>query len=446
LATFFFDFETQSEKNEFMFHAARGVMVPLVRHLPRKKANAFMSNSNGFWLIFLLNVGMWLPVTGQGVDQRGRLYGEIRTKTGNGYTGVLRWGKEEASWDDLFHSTKTELPHKKFAKEKSQETQTLRVFGLKIATSRKDLSRVFVARFGDMVRIIPGESNRATVEMKSGLVMEVQGYSNDVNATITVEDPLVGTFSLEWEQIAEIRFLSVPERTIGPGRIFGLVEGRGLAVEGFVQWDHDEALLTDRLDGETVDGKASIPFSGIERIEKLSSRAAKVTLLDGRTLRLDESNDVDEGNRGIYVETETMGRLDFSWNSFERLTLKSVEHTGRPYDAYTNQPLQGTVHLTNGKELSGALVYDLDESETWEMLDGRNAGIGYSVPFSLIQRLDLTNEGVLVHFLDGKTVELSGEVDVGEKNLGVLVFSSHADDPEHVQWREIQAISFQKPF
>ena len=41
----------------------------------------------------------------------GFLYGTVETNSGNNYTGLIRWGTEEAFWDDLFNSAKDDLPY-----------------------------------------------------------------------------------------------------------------------------------------------------------------------------------------------------------------------------------------------------------------------------------------------------------------------------------------------
>ena len=42
-------------------------------------------------------------------DRSGLLYGTVTMSSGTEYRGVLRWGSEEAYWDDIFNSSKTEL-------------------------------------------------------------------------------------------------------------------------------------------------------------------------------------------------------------------------------------------------------------------------------------------------------------------------------------------------
>ena len=68
-----------------------------------------------------------------------------------------------------------------------------------------------------------------------------------------------------------------------------------------MRWDADEQWSWELLDGRSDGVKFSIEFSQIMGIERDDSGGAIVTLLDGRTYRLDDSNDVDEDNKGIFV-------------------------------------------------------------------------------------------------------------------------------------------------
>ena len=44
-----------------------------------------------------------------------------------------------------------------------------------------------------------------------------------------------------------------------------------------------------------------------------------MTLLDGRVFQLSGSNDVDDGNRGIYVSDEDGDLTGVDWNDFEEV-------------------------------------------------------------------------------------------------------------------------------
>ena len=57
----------------------------------------------------------------------------------------------------------------------------------------------------------------------------------------------------------------------------------------------------------------------IETIEK-SRNGSLVTLRDGRSFELSDTNDVDSGNRGIFIEDGT-GTYKVRWSDFRELRL-----------------------------------------------------------------------------------------------------------------------------
>ena len=73
------------------------------------------------------------------------------------------------------------------------------------------------------------------------------------------------------------------------------------------------------LNGEIDDVEFNVEFGNIERIVKTHS-GAEVRLRDGRTMELSDSNDVDDGNRGIRIRTD--GRdFEIEWDDFSEVTF-----------------------------------------------------------------------------------------------------------------------------
>ena len=73
------------------------------------------------------------------------------------------------------------------------------------------------------------------------------------------------------------------------------------------------------LDGEIRDIEFKIEFGNIDRIER-SRSGATVTLRDGREFNLDDSNDIDDGNRGIIIRDD--GRTyEVEWDDFRELRI-----------------------------------------------------------------------------------------------------------------------------
>ena len=63
----------------------------------------------------------WLVAGAQAADNTdGFIYGTVTTRSGNTYTGPMRWGDEEAFWDDLFHSSKESLPYDDYRRDRDR--------------------------------------------------------------------------------------------------------------------------------------------------------------------------------------------------------------------------------------------------------------------------------------------------------------------------------------
>jgi hypothetical protein len=368
----------------------------------------------------------------------------------------LRWGTEEAFWEDLFHSSKEELPWQDeihFSDRRSDrrgKRSTLRILGkfMKIEYDDDDWndpSRVFIARFGDIDEITATGDNHATLLMKSGTRIDVSGYANDVSDAIHVNDDTLGEFDLHWDRIETIEFMPAP-RGADPGetRLYGKAETHSGDFEGFIQWDKQECLGSDLLDGDTRDGDVSIRMDRITSIERRGRNSSIVELKDGRTLRLRDSNDVDSDNRGIMVEDPRYGRLTIPWDEFDRLTFSDPPGSGRGYDDFPpTGKLKGAVTDVDGDTYRGRLVIDLDEEESWEILNGSYRDITFDIPLINVKAIEpRRHDESLVILRSGEEILLEDGQDVSDKNDGVLIFTN-GDDPVYLDWRDVERIEFE---
>lgn len=384
-------------------------------------------------------------------DTGGFLYGTITARSGTEYEGRLRWGSQESFWGDLFNSTKTELPwREEVPTEDRSRENTINLFGFEITWHDDDYDsgRQLIARFGDIDRIEVTGGNDAVLVMKSGTRVEVEGGSNDLgsSAEITVWDASLGTVELEWRDIETIRFRAAPrDLEVDAHRLYGVVHTDDGEFRGFVQWDQDECLSTDELDGDTRDGDLSIPMGNLRTIERRSRRSSRVVLKDGRELVLDGSNDVDSDNRGIFVEDERFGRVLVSWDAFERAEFSEPPGSGPGYESFTpGRPLRGTVTTRGGRKHTGRLVWDVDEEETWEQIGGERRGIEYYIPFALVASVTPTgSDRSRVELTTGETVELEDSADVGEGNAGVVVVNE-GRKPVYVPWDDVERVEFRR--
>ncbi len=379
-------------------------------------------------------------------ENDGFLYGTVETDSGNEYTGFLRWGTEEAFWDDHFNSTKDELEYKRHRNRDDDDRERIEIFGVTIGFRGGGWhgGRVLTMRYGNIREIEPSRSDRARVTLKNNRVLELDGGSNDMGASITVLDAGIGEIKLRWREIDRIVFKPAPKSARPPAtRLYGKIQSRAGDFEGYIQWDLQECLSTDELDGESEDGDLSIEMGRIKAIEKRNRDGAWVELRDGRRILLEDTNDVDHSIDGIFVEDTRFGRVELDWDTFERVDFQVPDGSGVGYDDYRPaKDLTGTVTDEDGKRYTGQLIFDMDEAEGWEMLHGDLDDVEYYIPFAMVKSVaPASRDSSYVELKNGEKLELEDTQDVSDSNDGVLVLTAGGDEI-HVRWRDVEKVEF----
>ena len=380
------------------------------------------------------------------------IYGTVTTVDDEKFTGQIRWGKEEAFWFDHFNSSKKENENlaylsdreRKQLDRKDSDSWASNWMGISWGNSYYEHSHSFACHFGDIKEIRPGRGDRVTLTMRNGEELRLDGGSNDVGAVIRVNDVEMGTIKIDWDRVESIVFSKTPEALeSGFGEpLYGTVETTSASFTGYLQWDHDERLSLDELNGDTKNGALDIPFGNIKSIEN-SRRGSLVEMKSGRTYTLTGSNDVDEDNRGIIVNIIGMGRVDIPWEEFVKITFEPEPSSSNiSYDAYQdNKTLSASVMDVDGKSYVGRMVFDLDETFSHEILNGVKNDIEYFIPFRNIAAIKPKNrEKSLVTLKSGMKLMLSDKVDVCEDNDGLLIFRNE-DDHDYLPWSEVEEIN-----
>lgn len=228
-----------------------------------------------------------------------RLYGTVEDQWGRRYTGYISWDLDEILTSDILDG--------------DEDGRDREIPFHSIAAIEQDW---------------PG----SRVILTNGEELELSG-SNDVDdghRGVQISDPALGMVEVEWDEFSSVRFHE-PDREAdyhafdGGHRLRGTVVTRsGEDLSGWVRWDADEEYSWELLDGSDRDVVFDIEFGHIERIERLSGRSAEVTLRDGRVFELEDSNDVDEDNKGIFVQVDDTGGpqegwLLVSWHDFREV-------------------------------------------------------------------------------------------------------------------------------
>jgi len=385
---------------------------------------------------------------------RDAIYGRVITDDGAVHEGRLRFGgDEEALWSNYFNGAKNDNPWASFVPRANlQERVPLEVFALTLGSWEReiDLARPFMTRFGDIARI-EAFGRDLTVTLKSGSIVDLDRYGADDFADGVRVWEAGSIVDLDERRVRSIEFLPAPESGRAVEALRGTVRTRNGDYSGLVQWDREQCLQDDVLEGISADGAISLPFRTIRAIERRSGESILVSLEDGRAIELSGSSEARTGNRGIYVDDPRYGRVLVRWEAFERVDFGSGG-AGAAYDDFpAGSPLTGTVTTRSGMRIDGRLVYDLDESETTDTLDAPWRDVDYTIPFSLIASVDFPGPDggsaaigrIRLH--GGEALELEAAGDLDRNNAGILVFVGGDAEPQFLPWSDVARMELERP-
>jgi hypothetical protein len=389
-----------------------------------------------------------------------RLYGRVMTADGEMVEGYLRWDENEASAADILDGEK-EIPwsHLEEAMRLDEDgrgwrarERSITVFGIRVSWDEDDLDPETASsgiRFAYLEGLEVLDERRALLYLTSGETVELRSSSTDLGRGfrgLVVDRADGGTMDLRWRDLDRVEFFS-PPASASPtaGRLHGTVRtGSGLEFTGFIAWDMDEVLTSDMLDGEEDGEDRSIPFERIGAIERVGPGGSRVVLSDGRELLLEDSNDVDSGNRGIEISDPSLGRVRVAWRDFSDIRFHPpVPDAGRPLDA-PGRRLFATVQLRDGTTRSGNVRWDNDEEFAWELLNGEaRGGPELGIEFGRIGSVERRGrQSVEVVLLDGRHFVLDGSNDVNDENRGIFV-QLDSGETVLVPWRDFMSASFE---
>lgn len=384
-------------------------------------------------------------------DQDIYIYGTVETDDGETYTGQIRWGKEEAFWFDYFNSSKPENEYLDYLSradlkhlDKERNNHNFLDGLVTWNNGNSDHTHSFACQFGDIKSIEVGRRERVELTFKNGHQMRLEGGSNDIGTEVQVTDSEIGHIKIKWKNIEKVTFENAPssfESHYG-APLYGTVTSEsGETFTGFVQWDHDERLAHDVLNGETRDGDMDIEFGNISKLEK-TFRGTEVTMKSGRNFELRGTNDVDDGNRGIIVNIPGKGRVDIPWDEFEMVEFSTAKMGVVDYGDFDGGiDITASVTTESGDTHKGRIAYDLDETYQFEILNGKKDGIEYFIPFHLVKEIKPKGRrSSIVTLKSGDTIRLEDSVDIDEGNDGILIFEND-DDPIYVRWEDVASVN-----
>lgn len=227
-----------------------------------------------------------------------RLYGTLEDRFGNEYTGWVAWDVDEILTTDVLDGSDPSGHKRKLA-------------------------------FGQIASIERASGSSARVTLNDGEEVVLSG-SNDVNSSnrgIQISDPELGQVQVDWRAFGSLRFHAAPagrpyDRFDGGHRLHGTVVTRGgERITGDLRWDNDEEWSWEILNGSYHGVVYEVEFGQVRHARRQGAKGATVTLTDGRVLELEESNDVTEDNKGLYVIPSGGETKLVSWDDVREVTF-----------------------------------------------------------------------------------------------------------------------------
>ncbi len=232
---------------------------------------------------------------GETPPSESRMHGTVTTRSGMQFTGYVTWDVDEIYSTDILDG--------------DHEGQRLRI------------------PFGEVLTIERHASWGSRVTLRNGESFILEG-TNDVDGSISgieVSDATLGAVKLDWRDFDMVEFHGTDDEVATANFDGGRVlRGTVRTVDGDVHageiiWDMDEQYTWEMLNGDVEGLEFHVEFGNVTSIEK-TRRGALVTLKDGRSFELTDSNDVDHGHKGVLIRTD--GRdYEVDWRDFAEVSF-----------------------------------------------------------------------------------------------------------------------------
>ncbi|TDR16798.1 hypothetical protein [Marinicella litoralis] len=384
------------------------------------------------------------------------IYGTATETNGKQVTGTIRWGDQEAFLSDVYNGNKIAtigVEHltddEKEALEDHQPGPQARIGGLQVTFKSffgKEIKRpYFNLPFGSIAKLTIDESKdlyQATLH--DGTVIKSHNDTNDLSDEVYFLTPEGDTIEYDLDELSSIEFSKAPDDAKRFDQaIYGTITSDLGTLKGRVMWDKDERMVSEKLDGHENGQEYNLKFSEIRSIERKGNKS-KVELLDGTVLMLGDTNDVDNGNRGIWLDNPNHGRIEIRWAQFQKLTIQEVDVEWMDFDDYQaiQSPLKGLITLKDESTVvAETMAFDLNQQSPFEMLDSDVDESNRHIPFKNIKKLTRVNDsGVELTLHDDTKIFAYGNRSVSRDNNGVMVKTS--DQHQWIRWADIESIAF----
>ncbi|MBN9660336.1 MAG: hypothetical protein J0H49_19260 [Acidobacteria bacterium] len=232
-----------------------------------------------------------------------RLYGKVRTRQGDEFTGFVQWDRQQCVGTD-------QLTGRTGQGERSLQFGTIRSIAHRVPDS-------------SLVTLLDGRE----------VVLSGTRAVGPENRGLYVDDPLYGRVLVSWDAFDRVDFTpggSGPTYSdFPPGSpLKGTIATRdGRRLTGRLVYDLDESESTQTLDAPSRGVNYTIPFGLVASIvlsgpQEHGARCARVTLRNGQELQLDCAGDLGPQNAGALIFPAGSQRPEYvPWDKLDQIAL-----------------------------------------------------------------------------------------------------------------------------
>lgn len=364
-----------------------------------------------------------------------RLYGEITTVENQVLKGFITWGVNKNYWVDFFEASKIQNPYATYFNSSDEI-----VFKQNGETFARPGTHVFCCRFGNIRSIRLTGENEIQLELKnSKTVRLIKKNLPDIGQTIQITTSQE-TIKIPWEYISEIHFMQAAPDLIAPeiNTVAGIVKSSQGIYKGIINYNCNRKLNNQKIQATNI---------LLNKMKKISREKGTLKVLPQDHLFQNPvriKTDALYPLEDIMIIMPNVGSVIVPSNQFREmeviplqdLALLSYEDFKVPVE------LKGIVYTRNNEKLDGTLAYDLDENYDFEVLDGKNNGITYRIPFKYISSIEPKNyKYSFITLLNESHLSLGEGPDVNEENSGIIVWSTN-EIPIYITWEEVKKVQF----
>lgn len=391
------------------------------------------------------------------------IHGSVTLNNGETHEGLIRWDDdEETFWSDHFNGEKSDISgyaalsdEVKEAIEDGQKGPKLDLLSFQV-----ELSSLFAEDIDEPDFTLPFAAIKTltpkTVKGHEGLWVTLHNGdeffthegSNDLTAKVFVNKDNGSVSQFRLNQIKQVDFSTSAATRVGPNQaIYAEVESTQGRFKGRIHWDRDERFVHETLEGtdqnNPAEGEISVAIGDIQSIKR-ETNAALFIMKDGSEKKMTGTNDVNDGNRGLYIETTDRGRVVLPWEHVTRVTFIDADETDwQPYTTAARKSglLKASVRTKDGTVSEGNLVFNLAQSSPAEMIRCTVKGMDYYMPLFMIKSIKPVSEQYSeVTLVTGEQLNMYDSASFTAENLGLLL--TEGGNTRYLAWDTVEEISF----